>query len=182
MGGFDVNEWNDNGWIRSKVTCEDFLSFLHDSCSMVPEITKPRGSTLLNGNFQGLLTARLRTINASILAFARLTVGRISGRYFRIWKHLGLCPRAIISNIGGCWPSTSGTLSFYHDWTAQIGANKNHRFKLVKTSNLPVVHLIFAGLATQIMPIGADIQSEHPDEDQSPDVTRRTVDHLAHQQ
>ena len=52
---------------------------------------------------------------------------------------------------------------------------RNRLSKLDKNIKSASRLLDFDGLATQIMPIGADIQKEHPDEDQSPDVTREQL-------
>lgn len=169
-----TNEMTTNGFAQ-KVTCEDFLSFLHDSAQWFQKLP--------NQGAAPCLTEILRVANGEVEDYKRINLGTctINSRTDKPWRYLGYestwdCVRErIINNIGGYLTIYERNTRLYVDWTAQIGETKKSPLQIGKNIKSASRALDFDGLATQIMPIGADIQKEHPDEDQSPDVTREQL-------
>lgn len=169
-----TNEMTTNGFAQ-KVTCEDFLSFLHDSAQWFQKLP--------NQGAAPYLTEILRVANGEVEDYKRINMGTctVNSRTDKPWRYLGYestwdCVRErIINNIGGYLTIYERNTRLYVDWTAQIGETKKSPIQIGKNIKSASRLLDFDGLATQIMPIGADIQKEHPDEDQSPDVTREQL-------
>lgn len=169
-----TNEMATNGFAQ-KVTCEDFLSFLHDSAQWFQKLP--------NQGAAPYLTEILRVANGEVEDYKRINLGTctVNSRTDKPWRYLGYestwdCVRErIINNIGGYLTIYERNTRLYVDWTAQIGETKKSPLQIGKNIKSASRALDFDGLATQIMPIGADIQKEHPDEDQSPDVTREQL-------
>ena len=169
-----TNEMTTNGFAQ-KVTCEDFLSFLHDSAQWFQKLP--------NQGAVPYLTEILRVANGEVEDYKRINLGTctVNSRTDKPWRYLGYestwdCVRErIINNIGGYLTIYERNTRLYVDWTAQIGETKKSPLQIGKNIKSASRELDFDGLATQIMPIGADIQKEHPDEDQSPDVTREQL-------
>lgn len=169
-----TNEMTMNGFAQ-KVTCEDFLSFLHDSAQWFQKLP--------NQGAAPYLTEILRVANGEVEDYKRINLGTctVNSRTDKPWRYLGYestwdCVRErIINNIGGYLTLYERNTRLYVDWTAQIGETKKSPLQIGKNIKSASRELDFDGLATQIMPIGADIQKEHPDEDQSPDVTREQL-------
>lgn len=169
-----TNEMTTNGFAQ-KVTCEDFLSFLHDSAQWFQKLP--------NQGAAPYLTEILRVANGEVEDYKRINLGTctVNSRTDKPWRYLGYestwdCVRErIINNIGGYLTIYERNTRLYVDWTAQIGETKKSPLQIGKNIKSASRALDFDGLATQIMPIGADIQKEHPDEDQSPDVTREQL-------
>lgn len=169
-----TNEMTTNGFAQ-KVTCEDFLSFLHDSAQWFQKLP--------NQGAAPYLTEILRVANGEVEDYKRINLGTctVNSRTDKPWRYLGYestwdCVRErIINNIGGYLTLYERNTRLYVDWTAQIGETKKSPLQIGKNIKSASRELDFDGLATQIMPIGADIQKEHPDEDQSPDVTREQL-------
>lgn len=169
-----TNEMTTNGFAQ-KVTCEDFLSFLHDSAQWFQKLP--------NQGAAPYLTEILRVANGEVEDYKRINLGTctVNSRTDKPWRYLGYestwdCVRErIINNIGGYLTIYERNTRLYVDWTAQIGETKKSPLQIGKNIKSASRELDFDGLATQIMPIGADIQKEHPDEDQSPDVTREQL-------
>lgn len=169
-----TNEMTTNGFAQ-KVTCEDFLSFLHDSAQWFQKLP--------NQGAVPYLTEILRVANGEVEDYKRINLGTctVNSRTDKPWRYLGYestwdCVRErIINNIGGYLTIYERNTRLYVDWTAQIGETKKSPLQIGKNIKSASRALDFDGLATQIMPIGADIQKEHPDEDQSPDVTREQL-------
>lgn len=169
-----TNEMTTDGFAQ-KVTCEDFLSFLHDSAQWFQKLP--------NQGAAPYLTEILRVANGEVEDYKRINLGTctVNSRTDKPWRYLGYestwdCVRErIINNIGGYLTIYERNTRLYVDWTAQIGETKKSPLQIGKNIKSASRALDFDGLATQIMPIGADIQKEHPDEDQSPDVTREQL-------
>lgn len=169
-----TNEMTTNGFAQ-KVTCEDFLSFLHDSAQWFQKLP--------NQGAAPYLTEILRAANGEVEDYKRINLGTctVNSRTDKPWRYLGYestwdCVRErIINNIGGYLTLYERNTRLYVDWTAQIGETKKSPLQIGKNIKSASRELDFDGLATQIMPIGADIQKEHPDEGQSPDVTREQL-------
>lgn len=169
-----TNEMTTNGFAQ-KVTCEDFLSFLHDSAQWFQKLP--------NQGAAPYLTEILRVANGEVEDYKRINLGTctVNSRTDKPWRYLGYestwdCVRErIINNIGGYLTIYERNTRLYVDWTAQVGETKKSPLQIGKNIKSASRELDFDGLATQIMPIGADIQKEHPDEDQSPDVTREQL-------
>lgn len=169
-----TNEMTTDGFAQ-KVTCEDFLSFLHDSAQWFQKLP--------NQGAAPYLTEILRVANGEVEEYKRINLNTctVNSRTDKPWRYLGYestwdCVRErIINNIGGYLTIYERNTRLYVDWTAQIGETKKSPLQIGKNIKSASRALDFDGLATQIMPIGADIQKEHPDEDQSPDVTREQL-------
>lgn len=169
-----TNEMTTNGFAQ-KVTCEDFLSYLHDSAQWFQKLP--------NQGAAPYLTEILRVANGEVEDYKRINLGvcTVNSRTDKPWRYLGYestwdCVRErIINNIGGYLTIYERNTRLYVDWTAQIGETKKSPLQIGKNIKSASRALDFDGLATQIMPIGADIQKEHPDEDQSPDVAREQL-------
>lgn len=169
-----TNEMTTDGFAQ-KVTCEDFLSYLHDSAQWFQKLP--------NQGTAPYLTEILRVANGEVEDYKRINLGvcTVNSRTDKPWRYLGYestwdCVRErIINNIGGYLTIYERNTRLYVDWTAQIGETKKSPLQIGKNIKSASRALDFDGLATQIMPIGADIQKEHPDEDQSPDVTREQL-------
>lgn len=169
-----TNEMTTDGFAQ-KVVCEDFLSYLHDSAQWFQKLPN-QGAT-------PYLTEILRVANGEVEDYKRINLGActVNSRTDKPWRYLGYestwdCVRErIINNIGGYLTIYERNTRLYVDWTAQIGETKKSPLQIGKNIKSASRALDFDGLATQIMPIGADIQKEHPDEDQSPDVTREQL-------
>ena len=169
-----TNEMTTDGFAQ-KVTCEDFLSFLHDSAQWFQKLP--------NQGAAPYLTEILRVANGEVEDYKRINLGTctVNSRTDKPWRYLGYestwdCVRErIVNNIGGYLTIYERNARLYVDWTSQIGETKKSPLQIGKNIKSASRALDFDGLATQIMPIGADIQKEHPDEDQSPDVTREQL-------
>lgn len=169
-----TNEMTTNGFAQ-KVTCEDFLSFLHDSAQWFQKLP--------NQGAAPYLTEILRVANGEVEDYKRINLGTctVNSRTDKPWRYLGYestwdCVRErIINNIGGYLTIYERNTRLYVDWTAQTGETKKSPLQIGKNIKSASRELDFDGLATQIMPIGADIQKEQPDEDQSSDVTREQL-------
>lgn len=169
-----TNEMTTDGFAQ-KVVCEDFLSYLHDSAQWFQKLP--------NQGAAPYLTEILRVANGEVEDYKRINLGTctVNSRTDKPWRYLGYestwdCVRErIINNIGGYLTIYERNTRLYVDWTAQIGETKKSPLQIGKNIKSASRALDFDGLATQIMPIGADIQKEHPDEDQSPDVTREQL-------
>lgn len=169
-----TNEMTTDGFAQ-KVVCEDFLSYLHDSAQWFQKLP--------NQGAAPYLTEILRVANGEVEEYKRINLNTctVNSRTDKPWRYLGYestwdCVKErIINNIGGYLTIYERNTRLYVDWTAQIGETKKSPLQIGKNIKSASRALDFDGLATQIMPVGADIQKEHPDEDQSPDVTREQL-------
>lgn len=169
-----TNEMTTNGFAQ-KVVCEDFLSYLHDSAQWFQKLP--------NSGAEAYLREILRVSNSSVEDYKRINLGTctVNSRTDKPWRYIGYegtwdaVRERIINNIGGYLRLYECNTRLYVDWTSQIGETKKSPIQIGQNIKSASRELNFDGLATQIMPVGADIQKEQPDEDQSPDVTREQV-------
>ncbi|MCE2078557.1 phage tail protein [Streptococcus thermophilus] len=169
-----TNEMTKEGFAQ-KVVCEDFLSYLHDSAQWFQKLPN-QGAALY-------LTEILRAANGEVEDYKRINLGvcTVNSRSDKPWRYLGYestwdCVRErIINNIGGYLTIYERNTRLYVDWTDQVGETKKSPIQIGKNIKSASRTIDFEGLATQIMPVGSDIQKEHPDEDQGPDVTREQL-------
>ena len=172
-----TNEMSTDGFVQ-KVVCEDFLSYLHDSAQWFQKLPN-RGS----GDYFKII---FESANVQIEEYKRITPRNITvqSRSDRPFRYIGYdsswdtVRERIINNIGGYLTLREFNTRLYVDWTKEIGVTKESPIKLGQNIKSASREVDFDGLATIIVPIGADLQSQNQgqDEDQSPDVTRAQLD------
>lgn len=172
-----ANEMSTNGFVQ-KVVCEDFLSYLHDSAQWFQKLPN-RGS----GDYFKII---FESANVQIEEYKRITPRNITvqSRSDRPFRYIGYdsswdtVRERIINNIGGYLTLREFNTRLYVDWTKDIGVTKESPIKLGQNIKSASREVDFDGLATIIVPIGADLQSQNQgqEEDQSPDVTRAQLD------
>lgn len=169
-----VNEMTTDGFAQ-KVTCEDFLSYLHDSSQWFQKLPN-------RGAGQYLLEI-LNVANGQLEDYKRYSLRdvTVNSRTDKPFRYIGYesswdCVRErIINNIGGYLRVYELNTVLHLDWTTDTGKVKKSPIQIGKNIKSASRTIDFDGLATQIMPVGADVQKEQPDEDQSPDVTREQI-------
>lgn len=172
-----TNEMSTNGFVQ-KVVCEDFLSYLHDSAQWFQK--------LANKGTEDYFRIIFESANSQIEEFKRITPRNITvhGKSDRPFRYIGYDSSwdtvrdRIVNNIGGYLTLRELNTKLYIDWTKDIGTTKESPIKLGQNIKSASREVDFDGLATIIVPIGADLQSQNQgqDEDQSPDVTRAQLD------
>lgn len=172
-----ANEMSTNGFVQ-KVVCEDFLSYLHDSAQWFQKLP--------NKGAEDYFKIIFDSANVQIEEFKRITPRNITvhGKSDRPFRYIGYdsswetVKERIINNIGGYLTLRELNTRLYVDWTKEIGVTKESPIKLGQNIKSASREVDFDGLATIIVPIGADLQSQNQgqDEDQSPDVTRAQLD------
>ena len=169
-----TNEMTTDGFAQ-KVSCEDFLSYLHDSSQWFQKLPN-RGAAQY-------LQEMVKVANGQVEDYKRyfLKEVTVNSRTDKPYRYIGYesswdCVRErIINNIGGYLRVYELNATLHLDWTKDIGKVKKSPLQIGKNIKSASRELDFDGLATQIMPVGADVQKEQPDEDQSPDVTREQI-------
>ena len=172
-----TNEMSTNGFVQ-KVVCEDFLSYLHDSAQWFQKLP--------NKGSEDYFKIIFDSANVQIEEFKRITPRNITvqSRSDRPFRYIGYdsswdtVRERIINNIGGYLTLREFNTRLYVDWTTDIGVTKESPIKLGQNIKSASREVDFDGLATIIVPIGADLQSQNQgqEEDQSPDVTRAQLD------
>lgn len=172
-----TNEMSTNGFVQ-KVVCEDFLSYLHDSAQWFQKLP--------NKGAEDYFKIIFNSANVQIEEFKRITPRNITvqSRSDRPFRYIGYdsswdtVRERIINNIGGYLTLREFNTRLYADWTKDIGVTKESPIKLGQNIKSASREVDFDGLATIIVPIGADLQSQNQgqEEDQSPDVTRAQLD------
>lgn len=172
-----TNEMSNNGFVQ-KVVCEDFLSYLHDSAQWFQKLP--------NKGAEDYLKIIFESANVQIEEYKRITPRNITvhSRSDRPFRYIGYdsswdtVRERIINNIGGYLTLREFNTRLYVDWTTDIGVTKESPIKLGQNIKSASREVDFDGLATIIVPIGADLQSQNQgqEEDQSPDVTRAQLD------
>ena len=172
-----TNEMSTNGFVQ-KVVCEDFLSYLHDSAQWFQKLP--------NRGAEDYFKIIFESANVQIEEFKRITPRNITvhSRSDRPFRYIGYdsswdtVRERIINNIGGYLTLREFNTRLYVDWTTDIGVTKESPIKLGQNIKSASREVDFDGLATIIVPIGADLQSQNQgqEEDQSPDVTRAQLD------
>lgn len=172
-----TNEMSTNGFVQ-KVVCEDFLSYLHDSAQWFQKLP--------NKGSEDYFKIIFESANVQIEEFKRITPRNITvqSKSDRPFRYIGYdsswdtVRERIINNIGGYFTLREFNTRLYVDWTKDIGVTKESPIKLGQNIKSASREVDFDGLATIIVPIGADLQSQNQgqEEDQSPDVTRAQLD------
>lgn len=172
-----TNEMSTSGFVQ-KVVCEDFLSYLHDSAQWFQKLP--------NKGSEDYFKIIFDSANVQIEEFKRITPRNITvhSRSDRPFRYIGYdsswdtVRERIINNIGGYLTLREFNTRLYVDWTKDIGVTKDSPIKLGQNIKSASREVDFDGLATIIVPIGADLQSQNQgqEEDQSPDVTRAQLD------
>lgn len=174
------NKMTSTGFVQ-EVVCEDFLSFLHDSTQHYQK--------LKNTGAEAYLREILNQHNAQVEDYKRIHLGTVTVKSLtdKPWRYLGYestwdaIRDRIVSNIGGYLTLRREKSGFYLDWTSSVGKNQESPIQLGRNIKSASREISFDGIATQIMPIGADEKnsqnrSSDNKEEQGPDVTRKQID------
>lgn len=174
------NKMTSTGFVQ-EVVCEDFLSFLHDSTQHYQK--------LKNTGAEAYLREILNQHNAQVENYKRIHLGTVTVKSLtdKPWRYLGYestwdtIRDRIVSNIGGYLTLRREESGFYLDWTSSVGENQESPIQLGRNIKSASREISFDGIATQIMPIGADEknsqnQSSDNKEEQGSDVTRKQID------
>lgn len=171
-----TNKMTASGFVQ-EVICEDFLSFFHDSSQHFQK--------LQNIGARAYLEEILKQHNNQVEPYKRIYLGNVTvvSQTDKPWRYLGYestwetIRERIINSIGGYLSIREEYNGFYLDWTAEIGVNKQSPIQLGKNIKSASREVSFDGLATQVMPIGADEDTTgKTSEEQGSDVTRKQVD------
>ena len=174
------NKMTSTGFVQ-EVVCEDFLSFFHDSAQSFRK--------LQNTGAEAYLREILNQHNSQVEDYKRLHLGTVTvnSKTDKPWRYLGYEPtwdairERIIVNIGGYLTLRRESDAFYLDWTSSIGKDQDSPIQLGRNIKSASREISFDGIATQIMPIGADEKnsqnrSSDNKEEQGSDVTRKQID------
>lgn len=174
------NKMTSTGFVQ-EVVCEDFLSFLHDSTQHFQK--------LKNTGAEAYLREILNQHNAQVEDYKRIYLGSVTVQSLtdKPFRYLGYEPtwdtirERIIANIGGYLTLRRASDGLYLDWTTSIGQNQESPIQLGRNIKSASREVSFDGIATQIMPIGADEKnsdgsSSSDKEEQGSDVTRKQID------
>ena len=174
------NKMTSTGFVQ-EVVCEDFLSFLHDSTQHFQK--------LKNTGAEAYLREILNQHNAQVEDYKRIYLGSVTVKSLtdKPWRYLGYestwdtIRERIVSNIGGYLTLRRSSDGLYLDWTTSIGQNEESPIQLGRNIKSASREISFDGIATQIMPIGADEkntnkQSKETKEEHGSDVTRKQID------
>lgn len=174
------NKMTSTGFVQ-EVVCEDFLSFLHDSTQHFQK--------LKNTGAEAYLREILNQHNAQVEDYKRIYLGSVTVKSLtdKPWRYLGYestwdtIRERIIANIGGYLTLRRASDGLYLDWTTSISQNQQSPIQLGRNIKSASREISFDGIATQIMPIGADEKnsdgsSSSDKEEQGSDVTRKQID------
>lgn len=174
------NKMTSTGFVQ-EVVCEDFLSFLHDSTQHFQK--------LKNTGAEAYLREILNQHNAQVEDYKRVYLGSVTVQSMtdKPFRYLGYEPtwdtirERIIASIGGYLTLRRASDGLYLDWTTSIGQNQESPIQLGRNIKSASREVSFDGIATQIMPIGADEKnsdgsSSSDKEEQGSDVTRKQID------
>ena len=174
------NKMTSTGFVQ-EVVCEGFLSFLHDSTQHFQK--------LKNTGAEAYLREILNQHNAQVEDYKRIYLGSVTVKSLtdKPWRYLGYestwdtIRERIIASIGGYLTLRRTSDGLYLDWTTSIGQNQESPIQLGRNIKSASREVSFDGIATQIMPIGADEKnsdgsSSSDKEEQGSDVTRKQID------
>lgn len=174
------NKMTSTGFVQ-EVVCEDFLSFLHDSTQHFQKL-KSTGA-------EAYLREILNQHNAQVEDYKRIYLGSVTVKSLtdKPWRYLGYestwdtIRERVVANIGGYLTLRRENDGFYLDWTSSIGKSQESPIQLGRNIKSASREVSFDGIATQIMPIGADEKnsdgsSSSDKEEQGSDVTRKQID------
>lgn len=174
------NKMTSTGFVQ-EVVCEGFLSFLHDSTQHFQK--------LKNTGAEAYLREILNQHNAQVEDYKRIYLGSVTVKSLtdKPWRYLGYestwdtIRERIIVSIGGYLTLRRTSDGSYLDWTTSIGQKQESPIQLGRNIKSASREISFDGIATQIMPIGADEKnsddsSSSDKEEQGSDVTRKQID------
>ena len=174
------NKMTSTGFVQ-EVVCEGFLSFLHDSTQHFQK--------LKNTGAEAYLREILNQHNAQVEDYKRIYLGSVTVKSLtdKPWRYLGYestwdtIRERIIAIIGGYLTLRRTSDGLYLDWTTSIGQNQESPIQLGRNIKSASREISFDGIATQIMPIGADEKNSDGStssdkEEQGSDVTRKQID------
>ncbi|HEW9152050.1 TPA: phage tail protein [Streptococcus pneumoniae] len=174
------NKMTSTGFVQ-EVVCEDFLSFFHDSAQSFRK--------LQNTGAEAYLREILNQHNSQVEDYKRIQLGNVTvnSKTDKPWRYLGYEPtwdtirERIVANIGGYLTLRRESDGFYLDWTSSIGKDQDAPIQLGRNIKSASREISFDGIATQIMPIGADEKNSQNQindnkEEQGSDVTRKQID------
>lgn len=174
------NKMTSTGFVQ-EVVCEGFLSFLHDSTQHFQK--------LKNTGAEAYLREILNQHNAQVEDYKRIYLGSVTVKSLtdKPFRYLGYestwdtIRERIIANIGGYLTLRRASDGLYLDWTTSIGQNQESPIQLGRNIKSASREISFDGIATQIMPIGADEKNSDGStssdkEEQGSDVTRKQID------
>ena len=174
------NKMTSTGFVQ-EVVCEGFLSFLHDSTQHFQK--------LKNTGAEAYLREILNQHNAQVEDYKRIYLGSVTVKSLtdKPWRYLGYestwdtIRERIIASIGGYLTLRRTSDGLYLDWTTSIGQNQESPIQLGRNIKSASREVSFDGIATQIMPIGADEKNSDgftssDKEEQGSDVTRKQID------
>lgn len=174
------NKMTSTGFVQ-EVVCEGFLSFLHDSTQHFQK--------LKNTGAEAYLREILNQHNAQVEDYKRIYLGSVTVKSLtdKPWRYLGYestwdtIRERIIASIGGYLTLRRTSDGLYLDWTTSIGQNQESPIQLGRNIKSASREVSFDGIATQIMPIGADEKNSDGStssdkEEQGSDVTRKQID------
>jgi hypothetical protein len=174
------NKMTSTGFVQ-EVVCEGFLSFLHDSTQHFQK--------LKNTGAEAYLREILNQHNAQVEDYKRIYLGSVTVKSLtdKPWRYLGYestwdtIRERIIASIGGYLTLRRTSDGLYLDWTTSIGQNQESPIQLGRNIKSTSRKVSFDGIATQIMPIGADEKNSDGStssdkEEQGSDVTRKQID------
>lgn len=174
------NKMTITGFVQ-EVVCEGFLSFLHDSTQHFQK--------LKNTGAEAYLREILNQHNAQVEDYKRIYLGSVTVKSLtdKPWRYLGYestwdtIRERIIASIGGYLTLRRTSDGLYLDWTTSIGQNQESPIQLGRNIKSASREVSFDGIATQIMPIGADEKNSDGStssdkEEQGSDVTRKQID------
>ena len=174
------NKMTSTGFVQ-EVVCEGFLSFLHDSTQHFQK--------LKNTGAEAYLREILNQHNAQVEDYKRIYLGSVTVKSLtdKPWRYLGYestwdtIRERIIAIIGGYLTLRRTSDGLYLDWTTSIGQNQESPIQLGRNIKSASREVSFDGIATQIMPIGADEKNSDGStssdkEEQGSDVTRKQID------
>ena len=174
------NKMTSTGFVQ-EVVCEGFLSFLHDSTQHFQKMK--------NTGAEAYLREILNQHNAQVEDYKRIYLGSVTVKSLtdKPWRYLGYestwdtIRERIIASIGGYLTLRRTSDGLYLDWTTSIGQNQESPIQLGRNIKSASREVSFDGIATQIMPIGADEKNSDGStssdkEEQGSDVTRKQID------
>ena len=171
------NKMTSTGFVQ-EVVCEDFLSFLHDSTQHYQKFK--------NTGAEAYLREILSQHNAQVEDYKQIRLGTVTVKSLtdKPWRYLGYestwdtIRERIVANIGGYLTLRRENDGFYLDWASSIGKNQDSPIQLGRNIKSASREVSFDGIATQIMPIGADENNSQNEnkEEQGSDVTRKQID------
>ncbi|HFI0449118.1 TPA: phage tail protein [Streptococcus suis] len=164
------------GSFAQEVICESFLAYLHDSTQYYKKME--------NADVLAYFSEMIRCHNEQVEPHKRFQVGRVTltsasdvpYRYIGYDSSWETIKERIIGKIGGYLSIREEDGIRYLDLLDKLGENRKSPIKLganIKSSSREVS---FDGLITQLVPLGADLNTGEVESGSSADITRKQVD------